>query len=154
MTSDEIRSEKFNTKLMGYNPKEVEAFLSTVADAFEELTAETRTLADEVKRLSSDLDLYKGREESIIKTMMTSQKVSSDMKANAEKEAEIIISEAEIKAEKIIGGAEKKCVDIRDEISELRRQKIQFEESLRSILNTHQKLINIFEDKPDERIVK
>ena len=151
MTSYEIRDKKFNTKFMGYDPKEVDSFLSTVSEAIEELTAGTGTLADELKRLSSDLELYKGREESIIKTMMTSQKVCNDMKMNAEKESAIIISEAEMKAEKIIREAEQKLTSIREEITEMRRQKIQFEQSLRSTINTHLKLIDIFEDKPEEK---
>lgn len=151
MTIEEIRDKKFNTKLFGYGPQEVDGFLSVVAEAFEELTNEAGTLAEEVKRLSDDLELYKGREESIIKTMMTSQKVCEDMKKNAEKESQIILAEAETKAERILEEAEKKASTIRDEIMEIRRQKIQLEESLRAILNTHLKLIDISEEKPDKR---
>lgn len=151
MTIEEIRDKKFNTKLFGYGPKEVDGFIAMVAEAFEEVTNEAGTLAEEVKRLSDDLELYKGREESIIKTMMTSQKVCEDMKKNAEKESQIILAEAEIKAERILEEAEKKASVIRDEIMEIRRQKIQLEESLRAILNTHLKLIDISEEKPDKR---
>lgn len=151
MTIEEIRDKKFNTKLFGYGPKEVDGFLSTVAEAFEEVTNEAGTLAEEVKRISDDLELYKGREESIIKTMMTSQKVCEDMKKNAEKESQIILAEAEIKAERILKEADQKASVIRDEIMELRRQKTQFEESLRSLLGTHLKLMDISaEPKGDE----
>ncbi len=151
MTIEEIRDKKFNTKLFGYGPTEVDGFLSMVAEAFEELTNEAGTLAEEVKRLSDDLELYKGREESIIKTMMTSQKVCEDMKKNAEKESQIMLAEAEIKAERFLDEAQRKRSKVDDEIVELRRQKIQFEESLRAILNTHLKLIDISEEKPDKR---
>lgn len=151
MTPEEIRDKKFNTKLIGYSQKEVDVFLSMVAEAVEELTNEAGTLAEEIKRLSDDLELYKGREESIIKTMMTSQKVCDEMKKNAEKESQIILAEAEIKAEKILDEAQQKLSKFDDEISELRRQKIQFEESLRAILNTHLKLIDISEEKPNKR---
>lgn len=148
ITSSEIREKRFKTSLIGYPPKEVDAFAALVAEEVERLTDEVKNLSEEVRRVTGDLDLYKGREESIIKTMMASQKVCDDMKKNAERESQIILSEAELKAEKISAEAQQSLMKIEGEITEMRRQKIKFEEALRSLLTTHFKLLDISKDEP------
>ena len=150
LTPAEIREKRFKTKVMGYGANEVDAFTSMVADEFEELLKEADTLREEVRRLNADLELYKGREESIKKTMMNAQKVYDDMKKNAEREWQIILSEAELRAEKFLGEANQRLVQTSNEILEMKRQRLQFEESLRSMLATHFKLLDISkEEKAD-----
>ncbi|MEK6726056.1 MAG: DivIVA domain-containing protein [Deltaproteobacteria bacterium] len=148
ITSAEIRDKKFKTSLIGYSFKDVDSFVSAVAEEFERLTTEGLNLSEEVRGLTADLELYKRREESIIKTMMSSQKVCDDMKRNAEKESHIILSEAALNAEKMIAAAQEKLTGIEGEIAEMRRQKIRFGEALRSLLTTHFKLMDISKDEP------
>lgn len=143
ITPAEIREKRFKTKVMGYNTNEVDAFMSMLADWFEELLKEVVKLRDEVKRLDADLELYKGREESIKKTMMTAHKVYEDTKKNAEREGQIIMQEAELRAEKFLGEANQRLMQTENEILEIKRQKVKFEESLRSLLATHYKLLGI-----------
>ena len=143
ITSAEIKDKRFKTSLIGYSFKEVDSFVSAVAEEFERLTTEGHSLSEEVRGLTADLELYKRREESIIKTMMASQKVCDDMKRNAEKESQIILSEAELKSDKRVAGAERRLLKIEEEITEMRRQKIKFEEALRSLLTTHFKLLDL-----------
>jgi cell division initiation protein len=147
ITPVEIREKRFKSRVMGYGQEEVNAFLSMVADGFEEVMREVDALRGEVKRLTSDLELYREREESIRKTIMTTQKLCEDMKRNAEKECQIILSEAELKAEKFVAEAQQRVAQIANEMAEMKRQKIQFEESLRSILGTHLKLLDISKEE-------
>lgn len=151
ITSAEIRDKRFKTSLIGYTSKEVDSFVSSVAEEVERLTTEGHRLSEEVRGLTADLELYKRREESIIKTMMSSQKVCDDMKRNAEKESQIILSEAALNAEKMIAAAQEKLTGIEGEIAEMRRQKIRFGEALRSLLTTHFKLMDISKDEPVNR---
>lgn len=149
VTSAEIREKRFRTSMMGYSPKEVDAFISTVADEFEELTKEGHILKGEVKRLGDSLELYREREESIKKTVMATQKLCEDMKKNTDKECRIILSEAEFKADNLLAKAEQRLALIAEDISEMKRQKVRFGESLRSLLLTHFKLLEV--SKEDEQ---
>ena len=150
LTADDIRENRFKTRIMGYNPADVDAFMSTIADEFEASIKEVNSLRDEIRSLNADLQLYKGREESIKKTMMTAQKVCDDMKKNAERECQIMISEAGLKGEKFLTEANQRLSDAENNIAELKRQKVRFEESLRSMLATHFKLLDISkEEKAD-----
>jgi cell division initiation protein len=68
------------------------------------------------------------------------------MKANSQKEATLIISEAELKAERILADADRKLAQLTSQIQDLRREKLQFEMALKSLLDTHYKLISLNEE--------
>jgi cell division initiation protein len=65
------------------------------------------------------------------------------MKNNAQKEANLIISEAELKGERILAAAEQKLAQLNSTIHEMRRQKLQFETALKSLLETHMKMLTV-----------
>jgi cell division initiation protein len=73
-----------------------------MADAFEMLQKGNLDLSEEVRRLSLEIQGYKKREETFKRALLNSQKVLDQMKDNARKSAELIIAEAEVKAEKIL----------------------------------------------------
>jgi cell division initiation protein len=64
------------------------------------------------------------------------------MKSNARKEAELIVSEAELKGERIIADAERQLGELKNRIEEVRRQKIQFEMSLKGLLESYSRQLS------------
>ena len=84
---------------------------------------------------------YRKREETFKRALVSSQKVMEQMKENAQKSAEIIISNAEVKAEKTLNRAHNRLAQLHEDIAELKRQRIQLESQIRSILETHTKLL-------------
>ena len=98
----DIQSQQFRVKMRGYETREVENFLEMVAAEFEELIRENGKLKEKLARLTNQLDELRQREQTLKETMITAQKVTGDMKMAARKEAELIISEAELKAERTI----------------------------------------------------
>ena len=73
-----------------------------MADAFEALLKENETHKEELSRLQSEIQGFKNREDTFKRALLNSQKVIENMKENAQKSAELIIAEAEVKAEKIL----------------------------------------------------
>lgn len=141
ITPLDIQQQEFKKVFRGYDPHEVDAFLNLLKSAFEELIMQNNTLMDELKRNEAALEEFKEREKLIKETIMMSQKVSEEIKMNAEKEAEAIIAHAKVKAQEIISSSHVRTMEIRDEIKELRRQRIELETKLRSLLETHLKLL-------------
>ena len=78
-------------------------------------------------------------------TMLAAQKITEEMKANAQKEATLLISEAELKGERIVADAENRLMQLNNQIHEVRRQKLQFESNLRSALESHLKMLTLEE---------
>ena len=64
------------------------------------------------------------------------------MKASAQKEASLIIGEAELKAEKIVAESERRLGDLKARIEDVSRQRVQFESSLRSLLECHVRMLD------------
>src|SRR5262249_34164347 len=87
-------------------------------------------------------------------TMIAAQQASDDIRDGAKREAEIIISEAELQAERIVQGAHTRLVQILDEISELKRQRAQFEAGVRSLVEAELKLLEVFQSQQGPHVPK
>jgi cell division initiation protein len=68
-------------------------------------------------------------------------KAIDQMKANAEKEARLTLSAAEVQAEKILQGAQQRLADLQSEIAGLKQHRLQLESRLRSIVQSYQQLL-------------
>lgn len=148
----DIQSQQFRVKLRGYETREVENFLEMVAAEFEELIRENGKLKEKLARLTNQLDELRQREQTLKETMITAQKVTGDMKMAARKEAELILSEAELRAERTIDDAHRKLAVISDQIMEVRRLRAQFEVQIRSAAESHLKILEISSEVIEEEM--
>lgn len=139
----DIQQQQFKTKFRGYDQQEVHDFLEQLADSFESLLAENEKLREKKDRLKREGEGYRKREETFKRVMLNSQKVMEQMKENARKSAELIIAEAEVNAEKLLNGAHNRLSQLHEDIAELKRQRMQIELRIRSILEAHTKLLEI-----------
>jgi cell division initiation protein len=144
MTPLDIRQKRFEREMRGYSKREVEGFLELTAAEFEEVVKENISLKEELKRVNVRLEHHVDREKTLQETMVTAQRISEDVKATARKEAEVIVAEASLQAEKIVAGANHKLTELVADINELKRQRVQFESQLNSIIDSHRKLLETF----------
>ena len=144
ITPLDIRQKRFETSFRGFTRREVEAFLELMAAEFEEVVKENIQLKEEGKRNQLRLEQYQERERTLQETMVTAQRISEDLKEAAKKEAEIVLADAENQAEKIVQNAHLKLVQVVDDINELKRQRVQFESQVGSVIAAHQKLLETF----------
>ena len=144
ITALDIRQKQFQASFRGHDRKEVEAFLDLLASEFEEVVKENIGLKEELRRQQQKIDEYREREKTLQETMVTAQRISEDIKAASKKEAELTIAEAELQGERIVADANRKLVQIVDDINELKRQRVQFESQLKSVIDAHLKLLDTF----------
>ena len=150
MTPLDIQQQKFKTKFRGFDIREVDAFLEQLANAFEGMQRIHKDLQEEVRRLELEIQGYRKREETFKRALLNSQKVLDQMKDNARKSAELIIAEAEVKAEKILSKAHNRLAQLHEDISELKRQRMQIEVQIGSIIEAHGKLLEISKEGTKE----
>ena len=143
MTPLDIQQQQFKIKFRGFDVREVDTFLEQMADTFESLQSENNRLHQEIKRLQLEAQAYREREESFRRAMLNSQKVLEQMKENARKSAELVVAEAEVKAEKILSRAQNRLSQLHEDIAELKRQRSQIEVQIRSVIEGHSKLLEI-----------
>jgi cell division initiation protein len=152
LTPLDIQQQKFKVKWRGYDAQEVETYLEMVAEDVESLLRGYNKLKDELQKCGTLLVDYRENERSIQQTIMTTQKVSDDLKKNAQRESELIISEAKVEAEKIsndgktqaekiLGNSREEIENKRSELNDLRNRKLECELSFKNMLESQLRLL-------------
>lgn len=140
----DIQQQQFKGKMLGgLDPEDVDAFLQLVAGEMEELIRENNDLKERINRNQTQMTEMEAREAQLRETMLAAQRITEEMKANAQKEAHLMISEAELKGERIVADAENKLVQLNNQIQELKRDKLQFETGFKNLLDTYYKLLTL-----------
>lgn len=151
ITPIDIQQHRFKSRAFGYDKSEVDVFLEQVADELERYHLEVQQLKEELARTRSALDEMKEREVTLKEALLTTQRVTDDLKENARKEAQIIVAEAEVRGEQIQQDARNRHDQLLEEIQELRRQKISFESGIRAMVESHMRLLEMSALAPQDR---
>ena len=149
LTPLDIQQQQFRVRFRGFDIHEVDRFIEQVTESFNALQGENKALKEEIRRLKLETQGYKEREETFKRAMLNSQKVLEQMKDNARKSAEIIVADAEVKAEKILNRAHNRLSQLHEDIVELKRQRMQIEVQIRAIIESHSKLLEIGKESMD-----
>jgi cell division initiation protein len=147
ITPLDIQQQQFKGKIFGgLDQEDVDAFLQTVSQEMEDQIRENTELKEHIRKNSETLAEMTSRESQLRETILAAQRITEEMKANAQKEATLIISEAELKAERILADADVKLAQLNAQIQDLRREKLQFETALKSLLDSHYKMLSLNEE--------
>ena len=140
----DIQQQQFKGKMFGgLDAEDVDAFLQSVAGEMEELIRENAELKERLNKSAQAMVELEAREVQLRETMLAAQKITEEMKANARKEAQLVVSEAELKAERLVADAEKRLVELGNQIQELKRDKVKFESGFKSLLDSYYKLLAV-----------
>ena len=141
ISATDIRQQQFAVRLFrGFDPQEVDAFLEEMADDVEELTRENALLKEQLVMAEEKSRGVEGREKTLQETLVTTQKIAEEFKENARREAELVLREAHLRAEKFMQDAREEHAKLSAEINTLRRLRRQLGEEIMSTLATHKRL--------------
>ena len=132
----DLRQQRFRKAFRGFDPVEVTAFLVAVADDYEQALRETDRLRQELMRMEVVLAENRGQEKNLQSTLMTAQKLSDDIKANAEQEAKRIVREAEGRSDLLLDKTQARLEDIQREIDGLKLKRKDVETSIEANIST------------------
>ena len=144
----DITQREFTRKMRGYDPEEVRTFQEQIAEEMTRLVQQGNDQAALIQRLDAQVKGYQEREDALRNTLVTAQKMTEEIKGNAKREADLIMKEAELRAEKLLDQAHQKLAQVQAEIAELRRQRELFAAKLRGLLKTHLDLLEAQPDRP------
>jgi cell division initiation protein len=120
MTPVEIRHVNLGRKPLGYDRTETDELLENVAASFEHVWRERADLRDELEELESELARQKELEQALRNTLLSAERMADDMRAQARREADVIVAEARSSARDIMSGAEAERERIHTEIRRLK----------------------------------
>lgn len=126
LTALEIKQQQFEKSLRGYDPAEVQAFLSLVANEWEHMVGKIRELETQIDKMNDKLKHYERVEEALHETLQTAKDSAEQKLTGARKEAKNTLEKAEMEADGIIRDANSQRQQIRQSILRLldRREEI------------------------------
>jgi cell division initiation protein len=89
-------------------------------------------------------------ETTLRETLLTAQQMVEDYKANARKEAELVVKEAELKADSILKEAQEKVIKIHEDIVDLKGIRRHFKEEIKRLVDGHLKMIEFDKEREEE----
>ncbi|MCK4837016.1 MAG: DivIVA domain-containing protein [Candidatus Aminicenantes bacterium] len=150
LTPQEILTQQFGVKIKGYDKEEVKNFLVQVAETLENEIQEREKLKKKLEKTTENLAKFEKREDILRDTLVSAQKFSAEIKTNSQKESELIIKEAEMKAEEIIKSAIDRQKDLKEEIRSLKFKRREIENDLVNMLNSLKELIESYQKEDEE----
>ena len=148
ITPLDIQHKVFETNFRGYDKKQVDQFLEEIAESIEELTRENLVFKEKLSGKDDELSQLRRAESTLTSTLISTQSFVDQLKRGAQRDADLIVKEAELKAEEILAQSRSELVEIRRTISDLRRQRALVLERLRSTLSSFHRLLEV-EDHPE-----
>ncbi|MGE0631781.1 MAG: DivIVA domain-containing protein [Pseudobdellovibrionaceae bacterium] len=133
----DIAHKTFSKKLMGLDANEVAEFMSLVSDQLEELVRERNSLREAIREKELMLLDYKERDQMLKNTIATASQISEKIRTDAEREAKLIIGEANQKSEMLVKDARESLRKIYQDISDLKKTRLQFEANLKALAQAH-----------------
>jgi cell division initiation protein len=141
LTPLEIQKMRFTQKMRGYDPAEVENFLSLMAEELTTRLAQIEKMERENRWFRQRLDEAEQREHQLQQTLLRAQKVSDEITGNARREAELTVKEAEMAADKIVQQALEQATRIESKINELRIQRREVQLKFKNTLDLFQSIL-------------
>jgi len=150
LTALDIQNHEFASRWRGLDPDEVRTFLRLVAEDFEALVRDGEALREKVRALEKRVEDLSANEHALRKTLVTAQALSEDLKQTAVKESELLISEAEIKGEKILDAAHRRAAKLAEDIREMKALRGRLAAALRATLESHLAMLDVLTEEPAE----
>jgi len=149
ITPLDIQQKQFPMKFRGFDVDEVYSFLELIREEMEELLRENASLKESLSRADSQLQEYNNMNATLRETLITTQQMVDEYKANARRESDLIIREAESKADDIHKAAQEKAVKIHEDIVELKGIRRHFKEEVKRLIESHMKMIEFDKEREE-----
>ena len=134
VTPVEVRNQQFGRTMRGYDPGQVEEFRGRVADELERLIRQNLELDGKVKNLIEQLRAFRERDKALNDALVSAQQLRSEIREQADREAQLILREARAEGERLIDQARGEVRAIEAEVASLARSRRSLIGQIRALL--------------------
>ncbi len=143
ITPLDIQQMVFRTKLRGYDREEVNRFLEELAQTVESLNRDNALLRERLVMTEQQVFELKRTETTLSNTLVAAQSLADDVKRSANRDAELIVKEAELKAGEVIRQARVELGETQRDLSQLQKQRLLMVERMRATLHTFERMLDV-----------
>ncbi len=126
--------KKFDTVFRGYDKQQVQAFLDEIIKNYEQLLRKSQQTQEDNIKLNEQLKYYQNIEDRMNRAIYTAESAGDQIKKNARREAEMLVTEARHNASRIINDALLKAEKAQNHADQLRRNTNTLKKRLRQII--------------------
>lgn len=150
LTPMDIHNKTFSKGLRGYAQEEVEQFMEEVVNDYEKIYREHREMQEETDMLRTKLKNYETMETTMTSTLMMAQETAENVKVNARKEAELIITKAETEKEQMLRDTADSLRNAQEQYNQIMADISVFRAKLRSLLESQLELVDTMVADPSQ----
>lgn len=144
----DVRRYEFGSAMRGYDRQRVDLFREQVADELESLIHANSDLVGKNQALAEQLKHFRERDKALNEALVSAQLLREELKGQAEREAALIIQEAEAKASRLLERARGEIADLQRELKELERARRAYLAQLKALAERHLSEVAAFEQAP------
>lgn len=142
---DILQKQFARTSRQGYEPDEVQRFLDAVREAWEASIKDGARLRDELQAALEETDVLRQQQDEIKETLILARRISTDLEGSARREADIIVGEARLDAERILSAAHEEERELQDTVIRLKAAKLHLVSELRSLIAAQGRMLDEWE---------
>lgn len=136
ITAMDITSKEFKKGFRGYDIDEVDEFLEEIAEEYENIYKENSMLKEKTHNMEDNLNHYSKMEETIQNTLILAQNAAEQSKKSAEKEAELIIRNANETAKRVLEKAHNDVVKVNDDFEKTKQEFMMFRNKFKNFMQS------------------
>ncbi|HSB60089.1 MAG TPA: DivIVA domain-containing protein [Vicinamibacteria bacterium] len=142
----EIQRQTFARRFRGCDRDEVRTYLTLVAEEVAALQGERDALEQKVQSLQYVVDEAREREAILKNTLLTAQKASEEIRENARRQAEAVLKEAELQADRLVELAQSRAHEVERGILDLRGHRAALRTDIRAFITRLTHLLDLQEE--------
>ncbi len=147
ITPLDIQQMVFKVGFRGYDKEEVNRFLEELAETVEELNRDNAVQREKIVFLEQQMAELKRTEATLSNTLVSAQSLAEDVKRSAQREAELVVKEAELKAGEMMRQARVELTNTQRDLTALQKQRLLMVERLRATLRTFERMLEVEEQE-------
>jgi len=145
ITPLDIQQMVFKSSFRGYDKEEVNRFLEELAQTVESLNRDNAISREKIVFLEQQVAELKRTETTLSNTLVSAQSLAEDVKRTAQREADLVMKEAELKAGELLRQARVELTDTQRDLTVLQKQRLLMVERLRATLRTFERMLEVEE---------
>ena len=134
LTPLDVRRYDFGRALRGYSPERVDQFRDQVAEEMERLARINQDLDTKARSFHEQLRAFRERDKALNEALVSAQQMRGDLREQAEREAQLIIREAQAEGERLLAAARAEVRRMEAELDALDRSRRTYLAQMRSLI--------------------
>jgi cell division initiation protein len=136
VTPLDLRQTEFRLSLRGFSREDVRTFLLDAANDYEQALRDLSKAQDQLRELQAEIAGYREREAALCTTLLTAQRLADAIRENAEQEGQMVVREAEGRADLLLQKTQTRLEDMEREIQDMRTRRRDVELTLETSIAT------------------